>query len=145
MLIRKLNIEDTKDFICLIEIFSKAFETNAEIAETQELNKLLANQHFCVFVVDQKGEIVGGLTMYMLDRYYKQTPIAFIYDVAIDPNFQGKGFGKALMESVKTYCKANGLQEAFVEAAAADIDAVNFYRKTNCTNEMEAVQFSYIF
>jgi aminoglycoside 3-N-acetyltransferase I len=59
--------------------------------------------------------------------------------------YQGKGFGKALMAEVCLFCKQNNFEDAYVEAESDDIDAVNFYRRTKFTTEMNATHFTYSF
>jgi aminoglycoside 3-N-acetyltransferase I len=97
------------------------------------------------FVVKVNNKVVGGLTIYVLHGYYGTKPIAYIYDVGIAPEFQGKGFGKALIAQVCDFCKTNGFEDAYVEAERDDIGAVNFYRKTKFSNEINAIHFTYSF
>ncbi len=143
MEINKLNLENLEDFKSLIEIFKIVFENNEPIAKDERLLKLLSNPDFLVFVLKLNNKVVGGLTIYVLHRYYEAKPIAYIYDVGVSPDFQGKGLGKALISEVCNYCKINGFDDAYVEAESDDIDAVEFYRKTKFSSEMNAIHFTY--
>lgn len=145
MEIKKLHQSEIADFTKLIEIFKEVFENDAEISNEHHLSKLLSNPDFMVFVVKIDHKVVGGLTVYILHRYYGTKPVAYIYDVGITPKFQGKGLGKALMAEVCNFCKSNNFEDAYVEAESEDIDAVNFYRKTKFTQEMNANHFIYSF
>lgn len=145
MEIKKLNSDDVASFQNLVEIFKEVFENDEDIANSEQLKKLLSNPDFFVFVVTINNKVIGGLTIYVLNRYYNSQPIAYIYDVGIEPNFQGKGFGKALITEVCNFCKLNGFENAYVEAESDDIDAVNFYRKTKFSSEMNATHFTYSF
>ncbi|MBK6263958.1 GNAT family N-acetyltransferase [Marivirga sp. S37H4] len=145
MEIKRLNQNETKDFINLIEIFKEVFENDFQTPDPQHLSALLSNPNFIVFVVRMNDKVIGGLTVYVLPQYYNIKPLAYIYDVGIAPDFQGKGMGKALIKEVCSFCKANGFDEAYVEAESDDIEAVNFYRKTDFTNEMNAIHFTYSF
>jgi len=145
MEIKKLNINSLADFKSLIEIFKEVFENDESIANNEQLKKLLSNPDFYVFVVMSNSKVVGGLTIYVLHRYYGTKPIAYIYDVGVSPNFQGKGLGKALIAEVCNFCKKNGFEDAYVEAESDDINAVEFYRKTEFSSEMKAVHFTYTF
>lgn len=141
--INKLNLENLEDFKSLIEIFKIVFENNEPIAKDESLLKLLSNPDFLVFVLKLNNKVVGGLTIYVLHRYYEAKPIAYIYDVGVSPDFQGKGLGKALISEVCNYCKINGFDDAYVEAESDDIDAVEFYRKTKFSSEMNTIHFTY--
>lgn len=143
MEIKKLNSGNLANFKSLIEIFKDVFENDEPIANDEQLGKLLTNPDFFVFVVLLNNEVVGGLTIYVLHRYYDTKPIAYIYDVGISPDFQGKGLGKALIAEVCNFCKQNGFEDAYVEAESDDIDAVSFYRKTKFSSEMNAIHFTY--
>lgn len=143
MEINKLNADSLINFKSLIEIFKDVFENDEPIANDEQLVKLLSNPDFFVFVVLLNNEVVGGLTIYVLHRYYGTKPIAYIYDVGISPDFQGQGLGKALIAAVCNFCKQNGFEDAYVEAESDDIDAVSFYRKTKFSSEMNAIHFTY--
>lgn len=145
MKIKKLDQLELSEFRSLIAIFNEVFENDKPIPENNYLSKLLSNPNFMVFVVMLNNEVVGGLTVYILQRYYSPQPSAFIYDVAISPNFQRRGLGKALIEHVSSFCKENGYYEAFVDAEFDDLDAVNFYKATPVSNVMSVVQFTYSF
>lgn len=145
MEIRKLNHNEVSHFRSLVEIFKNVFENEEQITDNEQLGKLLSNPDFIVFVVSQNNKIVGGLTIYILHRYFGTKPVAYIYDVGIKPELQGQGLGKALIAKVCKYCNDNGFEDAYVEAESDDIDAVNFYRKTKFTSEMNAIHFTYTF
>lgn len=143
--IKKLDKTEILDFKSLIEIFKDVFENDELIASDEHLSNLLNNIDFLVFVVKLNGRVVGGLTIYVLQRYYASKPVAYIYDVGITPAHQGQGLGSALISEVCNYCKNNGFEDAYVEAESDDIYAVNFYRKTKFSNEMSAIHFTYNF
>lgn len=143
--IQRLNHGDVADFRDLVKIFKDVFENEEQISENNQLDKLLSNPDFMVFVIKQNDKIVGGLTICILHRYFGTKPVAYIYDVGISPDFQGKGLGKSLIAEVCKYCKDNGFEDAYVEAESDDIDAINFYKKTKFSCEMNAIQFTYTF
>jgi aminoglycoside 3-N-acetyltransferase I len=143
MEIKKLNSDSLIDFKSLIEIFKLVFENNEPIADNEQLGKLLSNPDFFVFVVKSNNKVVGGLTIYVLHTYFGTKPIAYIYDVGVSPDFQRQGLGKALIAEVCNFCKQNDFEDAYVEVESDDIDAVEFYRKTEFSSEMKAIHFTY--
>jgi aminoglycoside 3-N-acetyltransferase I len=145
MEIKKLKSKSLSDFKALIEIFKKVFENNEPNANDEQLGKLLSNPNFFVFVVSINNIVVGGLTIYVLHKYYDTKPAAYIYDVGVSPDYQGQGLGKALIAEVCNFCKQNDFEDAYVEAESNDIDAVEFYRKTKFSTEMKAIHFTYKF
>jgi aminoglycoside 3-N-acetyltransferase I len=145
MEIKKLNNDEVADFRKLVEIFKNVFENEEQITDNGQLTKLLTDPGFMVFVVRKNNKIAGGLTIYILHRYFGTKPVAYIYDVGVTPEFQGQGLGKALIAEVCKYCEDNGFEDAYVEAESDDLDAVSFYRKTKFSSEMNAVHFTYTF
>jgi aminoglycoside 3-N-acetyltransferase I len=145
MEIKKLEKNKTSEFRNLIEIFKDVFENDRQTLDIDYLSRLLSKNDFIVFVVKVENKVVGGLTIYVLHSYYSTKPIAYIYDIGITKRFQGQGLGKALITEVCKFCKANGFEDAYVEAESDDIDAVSFYRKTKISNEMNAIHFTYAF
>ncbi len=145
MEIKKLNNNEIADFLNLIEIFKDVFENEEQVPNNEHLGNLLSNPDFMVFVVKLNGKVVGGLTIYVLHRYYSVKPVAYIYDVGMASYYQGQGLGKALLAEVCIFCKENGFEDAYVQAESNDIDAVSFYRKTEISSEMNAIHFTYSF
>ncbi len=143
--IRRLNHNEVSAFKSLVEIFKDVFEIRDSIPNNEHLSKLLKNPDFFVFVVKEEQRVIGGLTIYVLHSYYTAKSEAYIYDVGITPEFQGRGLGKLLIEEVCKYCKNSGFENVYVEAECDDIDAVSFYRKTKYSSEMNVLQFTYFF
>ena len=143
MQVCKLGKNNLSDIRNLIEIFREVFEIEEDVPDNNHLSRLLSNSGFMVFVVKLNGEVAGGLTVYVLQSYYHAKPTAYIYDVGITPAFQGQGLGKALISEVCKFCKQHGFEVAYVEAESDDHDAVNFYRKTAFSKQMNATHFTY--
>lgn len=131
------------DFIDLIDIFKDVFENTFDIPDQNYLQQLLRNPHFLVFVVKNNGKVLGGATIYVLDQYYSEKQLAYIYDIGISTDFQGRGIGKSLIVAICDYCSKNGFEEAFVQAEYEDVDAVNFYKRTGFSTSVKAIQFGY--
>jgi len=145
MEIRKLNQSEVSHFKALIDIFKEVFENTDTMPSKEYLSKLLQNPNFFVLVASVDSRIVGGLSVYVLHSYYAEKPVAYIYDVGILPQYQRQGIGKSLMEFLIQFCRENGFREAYVEAETEDLDAVNFYRITNFSHELQATHFTYNF
>lgn len=144
--IKKLLSQDVNDFSKLIQVFENVFEwENFKFPTQAHLKKLLNNSNFFVFVAKDGDELIGGLTAHVLDRYDSEKPSAYVYDLAILTNYQRKGIGKKLMSTLNEYCEKNGFNEVFVQAETDDFQAVNFYRTTPISEELQATHFTYSF
>lgn len=142
--IKILDATDLKDFVALLQVFEVTFEIqNFSMPDEMHLQTLLSKKDFKAIVAKQQDKVIGGLTIYILDQYYSKKPLAYIYDLAILPNYQRQGIGISLIEFLMRYCKENNFEEVFVQADKVDEYAIEFYRKTKPTSEKECLQFSY--
>lgn len=144
--IRILDPAQTDDFIKLIRVFEKVFEMkNFKIPDKSHLAKTLNKPGFKAVVAEENETIVGGATIFILDQYYSERPLAYIFDLAIETEFQRQGIGRKIIGFIKEHCRSNGYEEAFVQANEEDDYAVDFYRSTQPTEEEKVIHFSYSF
>lgn len=128
----------------LIYVFQQVFEMNSfKYPSDTYLQNLLNKDNFFPVVATLDNKVIAGLTVYVIDQYYSEMPLAYIYDLAVMQEHQRKGIGKKLIEFTIDHCRDKGFEEVFVQAENLDDDAVNFYRHTKPTDEEIAVHFSY--
>ena len=143
--IKRLQKEDINGFLDLVELFSNVFEMEQfSMPNRNHLQTLLDREDFLVFVVILGDKVIGGLTSYVLQQYYSEKPIAYLYDLTIDIEYQRQGIGKQLIIEVNSFFKEQGFEELFVQAEKVDQYAIDFYRKTNPSQEDQVLQFSYL-
>jgi aminoglycoside 3-N-acetyltransferase I len=141
--IQKLGSYQTDAFIELLDVFEEVFEIkHSNTPSNKHLEDLLAKDDFFVFVAVSEGKIVGGLTAYSLTQYYSESPLVYIYDIAVLKKYQRKGIGKKLILGIKDYCKEMDVEEIFVQAEDADAHALDFYRSTGATST-KVTHFTY--
>jgi aminoglycoside 3-N-acetyltransferase I len=144
--IKLIGVNDVDYFLELISVFKKVFYWDNFIFPNQTyLKKMLNNKNLLSFIAIENNKVVGGLTAYILDRYDSEKPSAYVYDLAVLPDFQRKGFGKQLIAVITEYCKENGFYDVFVQTERDDLQAVNFYRGTKISSEIQATHFTYSF
>ncbi len=128
----------------LISVFENVFEMESyKRPNLSHLQNLLLKDNFLAIIAKADNKIVAGLTVYVLEQYYSEKPLAYIYDLAVLREYQRKGIGKRLIEFTNTYCRQNGFEEVFVQADKVDAYAIDFYRSTNPANEEQVVHFYY--
>lgn len=142
--INRLEETNLTEFVELIKLFEDVFEMiDFSIPDSKYLQSLLNRTNFDVFVALYDNKVVGGLTTYVLEQYYSEKPLAYIYDLAVDKNLQRHGIGKKLIEETNKFYKEKGFEEVFVQADKIDVYAIDFYRKTNPSEEEQVVHFYY--
>jgi aminoglycoside 3-N-acetyltransferase I len=141
--IKKLDKNELNLFVEQIRLFENVFEMkNFRMPPEEYLHKLLSRNDFFAFVALSENEVIGGLTSYLLEQYYSQSPLAYIYDLAVKTEHQRKGIGTKLMLAHRDYCEEIGVEEIMVQADNIDLHALEFYRSTGGIPE-EVTHFNY--
>lgn len=144
VVIKELGAQDFPHFTALIRVFEDVFKMeNFQMPDENYLQELLAKDSFFVFVALVEEKVVGGLTAYTLPQYYSQSPLVYIYDLAVQTQWQRQGIGKQLISGIIHYCKEIGAEEVFVQAEEEDVHAVEFYHSTGARAE-KVVHFYYL-
>ena len=145
MRIRKLAPTEVQVFIELIRLFKRVFQTEPPgMQPSSGLAKLLRSENFLVFVAEEDGAVVGGLTVDILRQYHRGRPWGYIRDLAVEETHQRRGIGRSLVEAVKAFGRTNGLDDIFVQADQVDDPILAFYRKTQPDGEAAVVHFYYL-
>jgi aminoglycoside 3-N-acetyltransferase I len=140
-IIQPNKVEDLNE---LVSVFAKVFEMEGFQPPGQKhLQNLLEKKNFFAVIAKMENKVVAGLTVYVLDQYYSEKPLAYIYDLAVLTAYQRKGLGKRLIAFTNNYCRQQGYEEVFVQADKADDYAIEFYRSTKPTSEEQVVHFNY--
>ncbi len=135
------NLNELKE---LILVFENVFEMeNFKMPNDNHLQGLLNKETFVAIVAKTESKVIAGLTVYVLDQYYSEKPLAYIYDLAVLTEYQRIGIGKKLIAFTTDFCKQKGFEEVFVQADVVDDYALDFYRSTVPTKEEQVIHYSY--
>lgn len=144
MHISTLTPDAPEELANLIEVFKEVFGTDYDSPATSDhLRKILSKDSFYAIVAREEEKIVGGLTVHILDQYYSNKPIAYIYDLAVLVEYQRQGIGSSLIEFAKEHSRNLGCEEMFVQVEKVDFFALDFYRTTDVSEEDAVVHFTY--
>lgn len=139
--LRKKDVRIARQlFILMQDVFAVDDKT---MPETSYLKALLDNFSFICFAAIYKEEVVGGLTAYELPMYFSACAEIYIYDIAVQLEFQRMGIGKKLLSAINDHAEQNRIKTVFVNACESDIHALDFYRSTTAAEE-RVIQFAYI-
>ena len=133
---------DLHTFKSLIHMFSVVFEDEPSLGSDAHLIKLLENTSFLVIAAISENEVIGGLTAYELPMVHIDGSEMFLYDMAVRPEYQRMGVGRALVQSLKEYCAKHKIGTFFVMAHEEDVHALEFYHATGGKSE-KVVNFVY--
>ena len=127
MIIRKLEKQDFKEYISLIDSFrpigltitKEQFET---IYDTIFLNSI-------IFVLKMNDIIIATTTLIIEQKFiHKLSKYGHIEDVIVNNEHRGKGYGKKIIKYVVDYCKKNNFYKITL---TCEKKLINFYEKNN--------------
>lgn len=80
----------------------------AAVPDDGYLSALLEKPHFIALAAFQGAKVVGGLTVYVLDKYERARAEAYIYDLAVAEPHRRKGVARSLIRTLKPIAKKKG-------------------------------------
>jgi ribosomal protein S18 acetylase RimI-like enzyme len=84
-----------------------------------------------------EGEVPAGLTICFVGfSTFKARPLLNVHDLAVAPEFRGRGIGKALLDAVSDDARRLGYCKVTLEVRADNAKALELYRRAGfCTSE----------
>ncbi len=104
------------------------FEVPAEPLGDTYLDRLLARPDVCALAAIDGDRVVGGLRAHVLPMTTTERSELFLYDIAVVPEQQRRGVGRALVEALRETAAADGIDVVWVPADNEDTHALDFYR-----------------
>jgi ribosomal protein S18 acetylase RimI-like enzyme len=94
-----------------------------------------------VIIVRENGEIVG----YCCVAIYSEGTTLWIREIAVDPGYQGKGYGKRLVEKAVCYGIEKGAVKGFLAVDTMNSNAMHIYEKYGfaaggCDGELQLIR-----
>lgn len=113
-------------FALLAAVFAE--QGDAEPLTESDAASLLKRKEFWALVALEGDRVVGGVTAHALPMTRARATELFIYDLAVRPDRQRQGLGRALITELLSLARAAGIETAFVPADDEDRHALDFYR-----------------
>lgn len=126
--IQRLTSGDRDLARTLFTLMVAVFEEGTGDLSDDYLDRLLGREDFWAFAAFANNDIVGGLTAHTLPMTRTATSEIFIYDIAVQPEHQRTGVGRALIAELRAQAARQGISELFVPADNEDVHALDFYR-----------------
>ncbi|WP_240840652.1 GNAT family N-acetyltransferase [Acidaminobacter sp. JC074] len=119
--IRKADIDDGDLLGILMKnaysIYDRALNLPPLFADYKEEIKL-----YPCWVIEVEGRIIGGLFMYFDEK-------AYINNIALDPDFKGKGYGRILMDFAEKTASDKAYDDLHLATHIKLKDNINYYIK----------------
>ncbi len=125
-----LNILDEFREVCILQIFKRReVSTTAKMDGGLVFDKLILNNDYVVFVVEEDGEIVGIITAYLVPMLRLGKYRVEVEEFFVQPKWQGKGVAKELMDAVVNWAKENIATKINLESDFGLDRGHHFYEK----------------
>lgn len=101
-IIRKIDINDYKDFINLIK-------TNITFEQFSDFLKFTLSDKHIIIVIEVENKIIGTGTLIIEPKLtYNISYMGHIENILIHENYRGKGLGKLIVRYLSNYAKEYG-------------------------------------
>ena len=131
--VRRLFASDLPVMRELLRVFGEAFDEidtfSARKPGGDYLKRLLGKSDFVALAAVERGEVVGGLAAYELQKFEQERSEYYIYDLAVREASRRRGVATALIEELRRIAAARGAYVIFVQADYGDDPAIALYTK----------------
>lgn len=127
----RLTSSDLDSMRELLEVYAVAFEDpvsyRSHPPSDDYLKKLLAQETFLTVVAKHEGQVVAGLSAYVLEKFEQERSEIYIYDLAVREDHRRKGAARGLIHHLKKLARDYGAWVIYVQADKGDEPAIKLY------------------
>ena len=138
--VRRLGPADLALMRDLLRVFGEAFDEvetfSIKKPSDEYLQRLLGKPDFVALAAVQRGEVIGGLAAYELEKFEQERSEFYIYDLAVREDSRRRGVATALIESLKPIAAARGGYVIFVQADHGDDPAIALHTKLGAREDV---------
>lgn len=138
--VKILGPADVGLFRAMLAVFGEAFEATETYAARPPtdayLKGLLAKPDMIVLVAFAGGEVVGGITAYVLDKYEQERREIYLYDLAVAEAHRRRGHARALIAALQQLACDRGADVVFVQADYGEVPAIALYESIGSREEV---------
>lgn len=142
---RKINTADTPE---VAEICNAALGYNVDVENVKkQIEKLTndKNQHIIIGYEDEiTRKIIGFVHAQMYESFYSDLGLN-ILGLAVNPDFQGRGIGRKLMNKLEEYAVDNNISFIRLNSALKREEAHKFYEHIGYTCDKVQKRFIKVF
>ncbi|MBZ2065417.1 GNAT family N-acetyltransferase [Streptococcus sanguinis] len=137
-MIRKVKLSDAA-VIQRLNAECLGYDFDRKATEAQ-LKRLLENDQHLILVVEEDGQVIGYAHAARYDCLYFPSLLNLLA-LAVAQDFQGRGYGRALMQALREEAKAAGYTGIRINSGISRSTAHEFYRSLGCSEKADQKRF----
>lgn len=124
--LRKVKNEDFDEVFCLFRQLWPAKELNYEALKKvyQRGQNSGSDEYICA---EYNQRLIGFCAMAIVNNFWQEGYIGYIYAMIIDEAYRGKGIGTKLLQEAFETAKARGCKKLELDSGFQRVEAHNFY------------------
>ena len=152
MLIKKASKQDLDQLLTVVKSCGKnlidqgIFQWNEEYPKREDLLEDIELQE--LWKLEDKNSIIGLIVLtenedteyHNVKWLTKNKKNLYIHRLAVDPNFQGKGYAQKLMDFAEKYARKNGYNSIRLDTFSENKRNLQFYEQRNYV-KLESIYF----
>ena len=121
------NIKLERKMLKSINNLLKVLSPELDMVDRKKLKELIGNPLFELYLLEIAGELVGMASLHYMETLAKKS--AWVEDVVIHPEHQGKGLGKKVLKHVVSRAKKKGVKHIDLTSSPQRVIANHLYKK----------------
>ncbi len=124
------------------QVSSDSKNEQAHIYGSDNYDYVMERNDVKIFVLEDKGILVGAASFFILHDMITGTPFAHIDDFVIDQAYRGMGYGTFLMKKILIYAKKKKISPIKVTSSLPLTEAHAFYEKLGGIFAQKVIKFT---
>ncbi|QQR97750.1 MAG: GNAT family N-acetyltransferase [Sphingobacteriales bacterium] len=139
--IRVSTKQDIEQLAILFDEYRQFYAQQSNIEKAKSfLTERMDKNESVIFVAENNGKLIGFIQLYPTFSSVSMKRDIIMNDLYVYPEFRKNGFGKALLETAKEFCRENNCKGLWVETAI-DNPARNLYEKLGWEKDVSFVHY----
>jgi glucosamine-phosphate N-acetyltransferase len=140
--IRKIQRKDLfNGFLQSLDSLRKTSDLNPRKAE-MVFNKISENLNQVIYVAVKDSKVIGSASIIIEQKFiHDGGKIGHIEDVAVAEEFQGKGIGQKIVESLLEYAQKQGCYKTILDCTD---DLIPFYENIGFKRHSNSMRFDHL-
>lgn len=132
-----LNIEiekaNEKDLPAILDLYAQPEIDNGNTLSIENakvvFSRIASYPNYKIYIAKVEGMVVGTFALLIMDNLgHLGAPSGIVEDVAVNPQMQGQGIGKAMMEFARLKCRELGCYKLTLSSSIQRKNAHEFYK-----------------